>query len=77
MEKAVTQHHCMNKTREGSYANACRKLTKGPPLTYTADVCRQMKDKHPRSPQPPNLQHLGTPARALTPEIDCVDVHKA
>eukprot|EP00973_Karenia_brevis_P094736 12423916-Karenia_brevis.AAC.1 len=36
-----------------------------------------MQEKHPRSSGPPNLQHLGTSARALTPTIDCDDVRKA
>ena len=49
---AKTLERCFKLVEEGRYAAACRVLSSVPPVSVTAEVCAEMRSKHPRAPAP-------------------------
>ena len=64
------QERCIAITSEGGYSNACKALTSPPPLGHTVDVVNQLKEKHPPSIDPIDLNTFGIASNALIPQVD-------
>ena len=76
-EQALRQQRCADFCAEGADAKACQALTQAAPMQHSAELTKEMRDKHPLAPRAINLLSFGAANVALTPSIDGVMVSKA
>ena len=70
------QDRCIALTGEGGYSNACKALISPPPLSQTAEVTSKLRDKHPRSSSPIDLNTFGNASSTQVPLTDVVMVEQ-
>ena len=68
-DKHRRAQRCIDLCGEGGDSAACKALTKDPPLSHSATVHRQLKDKHPLNNRPPSANTLLGP-RGPPPTFD-------
>ena len=68
--KRQQQERCIELTSEGGYSNACKALISAPPLSQTAEATAKLREKHPSSNQPIDLNTFGNASSALVPHIN-------